>query len=224
MRNIDTTSRIAWLPAFKFLGFALAGAVAAAIFAERGRWVGAVLFTLMAVLIAIVSCFWRKGGCPGCGTTVTLLKGSLCPCPNCGEYAEINGGRLVPVDPDQVTSEAMFDLEILPLLRAGQTPATWRWPREGCCCVCGAPATHSENLDVHFGSEHGLTPTELYASFRIPVPHCHNHHRGVSYKMSVAILQFRSHAYWREFRQLNSLAEQTSRCASLASSGVYATR
>lgn len=151
--------------------------------------------------------------CPSCdlpihGVSITNNQATLCP--YCTQYLSGRDGELWPTAEDYVADDCVFRTYVVDYVK----PAL----PEG-CCVCGAPATRTEeityvekdepvaeNLAVGVASL-GLLKVVKNSTFAMSIPHCNAHTAGARLEPStgsfrIAIV-FRSHKYLLAYCALN---------------------
>src|SRR2546423_6981038 len=111
---------------------------------EHEIW--AAIVGLFALSFTAMATQWRNASCPHCGASMTL-PGGMRRCASCGQYAQIQEGRIVPVGAGVIADKPFFEVKIAPLLKAGKLPTEWNWPRPDTCCVCGKLATGNCKVD-----------------------------------------------------------------------------
>jgi len=178
--------------------------------------VGAVFLFTMKQPLALQGARASKGGpvaCPSCGNFFTSSggAGAIVRCTECQKYAQLDAsGAATAVARDHVATNHAFQTYL---------PEAPRWP--ACCCVCTAPATHSEKMQITYAAEptfeekltasavvgaaslgamrvaeHQINVTERYS-----VPHCDTHAGGAL--LVPAGIAFRSFAYYQQFVEAN---------------------
>jgi len=135
-----------------------------------------------------LNCGWKFGG--------AFHMGSLNQCPECLTWHRIDRGNLVLVPPDFIadTPDFTLDVEIL------KSPAEWRLPWSGLCCVCHKPATSVTELEMRTLVSQHVTYNRV-SIVRFKFGHCTPHNRGA--EISGSQIKFRSHAYWTDFYSTN---------------------
>jgi hypothetical protein len=159
----------------------------------------------------------KSGGqplaCPACGSFFAnaAAPGAIVRCADCGAYGEVDAQRqLRALAADFVSPNHAFHSYL---------PEAPKWP--AACCMCGQPATRTENLKITYAGEptfeekitaqavvavasmgtmkvahHHVNVTERYK-----VPHCAEHAGGA--KLVPAGVSFRSYSYYKQFIDAN---------------------
>ncbi|HEY5927701.1 MAG TPA: hypothetical protein VIV11_38715 [Kofleriaceae bacterium] len=155
--------------------------------------------------------------CPSCGNFFASAAGgagTIVRCTECQKYSQLDAtGTPTAIAPDHVASKHAFQTYL---------PEAPRWP--ACCCVCTAPATRQEKMQITYAAEptfeekltaHAITGAASLGAVRVAehhvnvterysVPHCNEHGGGAL--LVPAGVAFRSFAYYQQFVQANRAA------------------
>lgn len=182
--------------------------------------------------------FVKTAACPTCGVQLKKSPGaSMDLCAKCGEYARWGKETLRAEAADAVASMPIYaaptpwdDMEcptfgvlkhpvaaIMDMVmtkKEGVRLMDAKWP-EG-CCVCGKPATRTEDLTQRVGfsppNGAGMRQDKEATVVVQGVPHCAEHKGGACFERVLSFgnvgimvlgLFFRSYAYQKRFRELN---------------------
>jgi hypothetical protein len=197
----DTTLTRSWTTTLFAGAFALGlGYWAFDLFRDGSYWgIAPAFFGLACLFVALMA---RKAGCPHCGAVVEA-GAVVTRCGACGEYSRTQQGKLAPVPRGFVLEQADFKIDVDALFKAKGQPELWRWPRPERCCVCDAPASKLEKVEMRLSEGRVMLGTmERIASYKFRVPHCAAHSRGVVFDYDA--FKVRAYDYWREFRAANA--------------------
>jgi hypothetical protein len=154
----------------------------------------------------LAQAFQRSGPCPACGHVLLEQRGCA-ECPGCDCFVYVANDEWARVPEETVADEPFF---------ASALPQSVIWPSG--CCVCRGPVDRTIRLSITV-----LTAREAfrkanylligwlrfggYVTHLVDVPHCGVHMNGAWLEepgVGPVKIRFRSHAYAREFRALNS--------------------
>jgi len=211
--------------AFKiFVALALfCGAVAAFIYGYWG-WGLAALFVSFCFL-SHAFLLSGKANCPVCARPLSGLGPvSTCGCPKCRTYFRTKDGQLEEIAAATVADEYTFATRLpwedladqtmleplgsMPTLNTTTRPLNAAWP-EG-CCVCGQASTRTDAFTCSVLNKRGFLDKKVIIEVS-GVPYCEKCKKGVAVDydrgntdLGGIFLVFRSYAYFKAFRKLNS--------------------
>lgn len=186
------------------VGFAFAalvsGAFALAIFSEHPVWASGLALVGLAFAVAALTA--RSAGCPSCRNAMPVPggNGTAAHCGSCGEYAVVRNGKLERIDPQFVSSEAVFGVHLDQVLHRAAGPGVSS-PEPTRCCVCSAPAAREETVTQTWDTP-GIGIGKR-VQVKLKFPHCGAHRNGATVRDQH--LKFRSYRYWKEFCARNGI-------------------
>jgi hypothetical protein len=178
---------------------ALLLAIAAVTLWINDHQIWACVVGLLTIAAAFTSFTSGSAHCLNCNRKFTdqFYLGSLNECPACHTWHQYHQGKLVLVSADFIADEPGFSVS-RDLLKS---PPEWRLPWPGMCCVCRKPATKTGEFRIDQTVSEDLLGTKTVRSVRFDVGYCPDHKKGVD--VWPFEMKFRSHAYWRDFCNLN---------------------